>query len=275
LVWCRFCFARGKAQEGAAVLVKDAVVVVTGGASGLGAGVAEMVQAAGGRVIVFDLPAALQRRSPGASDSDTARFVGVDIAQPDQVLAAVEVAGAAFGRIDALVSCAGIGPAQRMIARDGEPHPLDVFRRTLEVNLIGLFDVLRLCAARMATNPPGDDGERGVIVNMTSISAFEGEAGQAAYAASKGGIAALTLTLARDLGRHGIRVNALAPGIIDTPMLAGFDESVKARVAEIPVFPKRLGRPDEVADAVRFCIETPYLNGEIIRLDAGVRLAGR
>ena len=209
-------------------------------------------------------------------DPDKARFVGVDVAEPDQVPAAIDEAATAFGRIDALVSCAGIGPAQRMISRDGEPHPLDVFRRALEVNLIGLFDVLRLCAVRMAVNPPrGDDGERGAIVNMTSVSAFEGEAGQAAYAASKGGIAALTLTLARDLGRHGIRVNALAPGIIDTPMLAGFDETVKARVGEIPVFPKRLGRPDDVADAVRFCLENPYLNGEIIRLDAGVRLAGR
>lgn len=257
------------------MLVKDSVVVVTGGASGLGAGVAEMVLAAGGRVIVFDLPSALTQRQPDGSDPETIRFVGVDVAQPEEVLAGVEAATAAFGRIDVLVSCAGIGPAQRMISRDGEPHPLDVFRRALEVNLIGLFDVLRLCAAQMAANQPRRDGERGAIVNMTSVSAFEGEAGQAAYAASKGGIAALTLTLARDLGRHGIRVNALAPGIIDTPMLAGFDDSVKARVAEIPVFPKRLGRPDEVADAVRFCIENPYLNGEIIRLDAGVRLAGR
>jgi 3-hydroxyacyl-CoA dehydrogenase / 3-hydroxy-2-methylbutyryl-CoA dehydrogenase len=257
------------------VLVKDAVVIVTGGASGLGAGVAEMVLTAGGRVIVLDLPAALQRREHSETAREGIRFVAVDVAAPDQVAAAVEAAAAAYGRIDALVSCAGIGPAQRMISRDGEPHPLAVFRHAIEVNLIGLFDVLRLCAARMALNRPGDDGERGAIVNMTSVSAFEGEAGQAAYAASKGGIAALTLTLARDLGRHGIRVNALAPGIIDTPMLAGFDETVKARVAEIPVFPKRLGHPDDVAGAVRFCLENPYLNGEIIRIDAGVRLAGR
>ena len=234
------------------MLVKDAVVIVTGGASGLGAAVAEMVLTAGGRVIVLDLPAALQRRERSEAAREGIRFVAVDVAAPDQVAAAVAAASAAYGRIDALVSCAGIGPAQRMISRDGEPHPLPVFRHAIEVNLIGLFDVLRLCAARMALNPPGDDGERGAIVNMTSVSAFEGEAGQAAYAASKGAIAALTLTLARDLGRHGIRVNALAPGIIDTPMLAGFDEGVKSRVAEIPVFPKRLGRSDDVAHAVRF-----------------------
>jgi 3-hydroxyacyl-CoA dehydrogenase/3-hydroxy-2-methylbutyryl-CoA dehydrogenase len=255
--------------------IKGSVAVVTGGASGLGAGVVAMLAAFGGRVIIFDLESSAGQRRAEELGEAVARFVPVDVSDADQVQSAVAAAAETFGRIDALVSCAGIGPAQRMIARDGTPHPLDVFRRTLDVNLVGLFDVLRRCAARMAENEPGVDGERGAIVNLTSVSAFEGEAGQAAYAASKGGIAALTLTLARDLGRHGIRVNALAPGIIDTPMLAGFDDSVKARVAEIPVFPKRLGTPADVADAVRFCLENPYLNGEIIRIDAGVRLAGR
>jgi 3-hydroxyacyl-CoA dehydrogenase / 3-hydroxy-2-methylbutyryl-CoA dehydrogenase len=257
------------------VQVKDTVAVVTGGASGLGAGVAGMIAAAGGRVVLLDLESSAGQQRADELGDRTARFVPVDVSDSDQVSAAVARAAQAFGRIDALVSCAGIGPAQRMISRDGIPHSLDVFRRALEVNLIGLFDVLRWCAVRMADNEPGVDGERGAIVNLTSVAAFEGEAGQAAYAASKGGIAALTLTLARDLGRHGIRVNALAPGIIDTPMLAGFDDSVKARVAEIPVFPKRLGTPADVADAVRFCLENTYLNGEIIRIDAGVRLAGR
>lgn len=254
--------------------VKDSVAVVTGGASGLGAGVAAMIVAAGGRVVILDLASSDGRRRADEL-GPAAHFEPLDVSDAERVPGAVAAAAEAFGRIDALVSCAGIGPAQRMIARDGSPHPLDVFRRALDVNLVGLFDVLRWCAVRMAANDPGIDGERGAIVNLTSVSAFEGEAGQAAYAASKGGIAALTLTLARDLGRHGIRVNALAPGIIDTPMLAGFDDSVKARVAEVPVFPKRLGTPADVADGVRFCLENPYLNGEVIRLDAGVRLAGR
>ncbi len=255
--------------------LKGSVTVVTGGASGLGAGVVDMLAAAGGRVIVFDLDSSAGSQRADGLGEDVARFVPVDVSDAARVQDAVAEAAEAFGRIDALVSCAGIGPAQRMISRDGTPHPLELFRRALDVNLIGLFDVLRWCAARMADNEPGIDGERGAIVNLTSVSAFEGEAGQAAYAASKGGIAALTLTLARDLGRHGIRVNALAPGIIDTPMLAGFDDDVKARVAEIPVFPKRLGTPADVADAVHFCLENTYVNGEIIRIDAGVRLAGR
>jgi 3-hydroxyacyl-CoA dehydrogenase/3-hydroxy-2-methylbutyryl-CoA dehydrogenase len=174
-----------------------------------------------------------------------------------------------------LVNCAGIVPAHRMLDREGNPHPLDLFRRTIEINLIGMFDVLRWAAAHMADNEPSEEGERGLIVNTTSISGIEGEAGQAAYAASKGGIIGMTLPLARDLARQGIRVMAIAPGIMDTGMLAGADQSKRDHLIGLHVFPKRLGRPEDFAALVRCCMEDTLLNGELIRLDAGTRLAGR
>jgi 3-hydroxyacyl-CoA dehydrogenase / 3-hydroxy-2-methylbutyryl-CoA dehydrogenase len=162
-----------------------------------------------------------------------------------------------------------------MIDREGRPHPLDVFRRTVEINLIGLFDVLRCAAVHMSANEPTEEGERGLIVNTASIAGFEGETGQAAYSASKGGVIALTLPLARDLARHGIRVMTIAPGIMDTGMLAGADQQRRDRLIDLHVFPKRLGRPDDFARLVRCFMEDTLLNGEVVRLDAGTRLAGR
>lgn len=253
------------------MLADDSVVIVTGGASGLGEAVVRMATQAGGLAGILDLP-----NSRGASLStelgDGAHFSPVDVTQPNQVAAAVDDVAAVFGRVDVLVSCAGVSPGHRTIDRDGNMFPLDIFAGAVAVNLIGLFDVVRHAARHMSRNAPGADGERGLIVNVASIAAFEGQAGQTAYAASKAGVAALTLPLARDLARFGIRVMSIAPGIMDTPMLAGLDERRRAALLDINLFPKRLGTPGDFASLVRCVMENPLLNGEVVRLDAGTRL---
>jgi 3-hydroxyacyl-CoA dehydrogenase/3-hydroxy-2-methylbutyryl-CoA dehydrogenase len=254
--------------------VQNSVGVVTGGASGLGLGVVRMLAAGGGRAVILDLPG-----SPGseiaAELGDAVRFVAVDVADPASVESAVAQAAVRFGRIDVLVNCAGVSPAHPMINRAGELFPLEVFARAVDVNLVGLFDVVRQVAAQMARNAPSDEGERGLIVNVASIAGIEGQVGQAAYAASKGGVIALTLPLARDLARQGIRVMAVAPGIMDTPMLAGVDERRRAALIDIHVFPKRLGTAEDFAAVVRTFMETTMLNGEVVRLDAATRLGPR
>lgn len=253
------------------MLAQNTVAVVTGGASGLGEGVVRMLADAGGRAAILDLPS-----SAGAAIAeelgDGVAFFPVDVSAPDQVRAAVDGAAERFGRIDAAVCCAGISPAGRTLDRDGEMFSLDTFRRTIEVNLIGLYDVVRNAARHMAGNEPGADGERGVIVNVASIAAMEGQIGQTAYSASKGGIVALTLPLARDLAPIGIRVLTVAPGIMDTAMVAGLDEARRERLIDLNLFPKRLGRPDDFAALVRTFLETTLFNGEVVRLDAGTRL---
>jgi 3-hydroxyacyl-CoA dehydrogenase/3-hydroxy-2-methylbutyryl-CoA dehydrogenase len=177
-----------------------------------------------------------------------------------------------MGGIDILVNAAGVVAAHRVVTRSGELFPLELFEWVLRVNLIGAFDVVRRTAGVMAQNEPGENGERGVIVNVASIAAFEGQVGQAAYSASKGGIAALTITLARDLASIGVRVNTIAPGIMDTPMMAGAPEELKQALADIHVFPKRLGRPDDFAALAQHMVENELLNGEIVRLDAATRM---
>jgi 3-hydroxyacyl-CoA dehydrogenase/3-hydroxy-2-methylbutyryl-CoA dehydrogenase len=256
------------------MLVANSVAMVSGGGSGLGAAVARMIIGAGGAVAILDLPS-----SPGARLADElgskAVFISTDITNPTQVTAAVDQTGDRFGRIDVGVNCAGISPGQRVRARDGGMHPLDVFVRTVEVNLIGTFDVIRNVVRRMAEQQPGEDGERGLIVNTASIAGYEGQVGQAAYASSKGGVIALTLPLARELSVFGIRVMCIAPGIMDTPMLAGLNEERRARLIDISVFPKRLGRPEDFADLVLSFMVQPMLNGEVVRLDSATRLAPR
>jgi 3-hydroxyacyl-CoA dehydrogenase / 3-hydroxy-2-methylbutyryl-CoA dehydrogenase len=251
--------------------VEGAVGVVTGGASGLGEATVRMLVEGGGRAVILDLEG-----SPGAALAeelgDAVRFVAADITVPAQVEGGVATAADAFGRIDLCVSCAGVSPAARVVARDGTLFPLEVFQVAVNVNLIGLFDVTRHAAARMAANEPAADGERGLIVNVGSIAGIEGQVGQAAYAASKGGVLALTLPLARDLAPLGIRVMAVAPGIMDTPMLAGVSEDRRQALADIHVFPKRLGTPADFARLVRSLMENTMLNGEIVRLDAATRL---
>ncbi|MBF6619045.1 MAG: SDR family NAD(P)-dependent oxidoreductase [Patulibacter sp.] len=253
------------------MLAKDTVAIVTGGASGLGEGTVRMLAEAGGRAAILDLPGSAGAEIAEELGDDVA-FLPVDVSNTDQVRAAVDGARERFGRIDAAICCAGISPAGRTVNRKGEMFSLDVFRKTIEVNLIGLYDVVRNAARHMADNEPGVDGERGVIVNVASIAAMEGQAGQTAYTASKGGIAALTLPLARDLAPLGIRVLSIAPGIMDTAMVAGLDDERREKLIDLNLFPKRLGRPDDFASLVRTFLETTMFNGEVVRLDAATRL---
>lgn len=252
--------------------VSESVGLITGGASGLGEGVARMLVSNGGKAVIVDRPGS-RGDEIVAELGKNAAYIACDITVPDEVEAAVAAAAEAFGRIDLLVSSAGISPAARLVARDGTPFPLDVFRAGIDVNLVGLFDVLRHAAAVMTRNEPSDEGERGLIVNIASIAGLEGQIGQASYAASKGGVIALTLPLARDLASWGIRVMCICPGVMDTAMLANASDDLRAALADINVFPKRLGRPDDLSSLVQAFMENTYLNGEVVRLDAGTRLA--
>lgn len=250
---------------------EGSVAVVTGGASGLGLGAASRVVDAGGSVTMLDLNEATGKAA-AAQLGERARFAGCDVRDPAAVANAVGQAAEDWGRIDILVNAAGVAPAQRLISRDGQLFDLDLFRFVVEVNLIGTFDVTRNAAAVMARNDPGTDGERGVVVNVASIAAFEGQVGQTAYSASKGGVVGMTLPLARDLGSLGIRVATVAPGIFDTALLASAPAELKESLAGLHVFPRRLGMPEDFAHLVQAIVENPMLNGEVIRLDAAARM---
>lgn len=245
--------------------------LVTGGASGLGEGTARRLIEAGGRVALLDLP-----QSTGgevaASLGDAAAFFPCDVTVTEEVEQAVDAAASALGGIDLCVNAAGVASAARVVNKDGTLFPIDLFRLVIRVNLVGLFDVTRHAAKHMAQNEPGPHGERGVIVNVASIAAFEGQVGQAAYSASKGGVAAMTLPLARDLASRGIRVNTIAPGIMDTPMLDAGGPGLRERLANVHLFPKRLGTADDFAALVIHLAENELINGEVIRLDAGSRM---
>ena len=254
--------------------IGNSVAFVTGGASGLGEGVVRRVVTAGGRAAILDLPSS-RGGDLAAELGDRAAFFPADVRTTDDVAAAVAGAVEAFGRIDVVVNAAGVAPAHRVVTRDGEMFPLDLFRFVVDVNLIGLFDVVRHCARAMAGNEPNSEGERGVIVNVASIAAFEGQVGQAAYAASKGGVVSLTITLARDLAASGIRVVTIAPGIMDTPMLAAAPDELREALAKLHVFPQRLGTPADFSRLVADVVANPMLNGEVIRLDAGARMPPR
>ncbi|MEV0104887.1 SDR family NAD(P)-dependent oxidoreductase [Nocardia sp. NPDC050799] len=250
--------------------VTGAVGIITGGGGGLGAGVARMLAAHGGRAVVLDL------ETSAAADLErevtNVTFVPTDVSVPDQVRAAVDRVRAEYGRIDLCVNAAGISPAQRVVDRRGRAHDLPTFEKVLDINLVGAFDVIRTVAAAMSGNEAGPDGERGLIVNVSSAAGLEGQVGQAAYTASKGALIALTLQLARDLAIHGIRVMTVAPGIMDTPMLAGIDGDRRAALVDLHVFPKRLGTPEDFAALVKCFMEVTLLNGEVVRLDAATRL---
>ena len=250
--------------------VEGKTFVVTGGASGLGAATAKMLVARGGHVVVADLNAAdseLQREL-GAS----AVFVATDVTREEDGRRAVQAAQQSFGALHGLVNCAGVAPSERVVGKAG-PHALESFTRAVSINLIGSFNMLRLAAEAMMSNEPDGEGERGVIINTASISAYEGQIGQVAYAASKAGVIGMTLPAARELARFGIRVVTIAPGTFLTPMMAGFSQAVQESLAQAVPFPARLGRPEEYAQLVATICELSMLNGETIRLDGALRMA--
>jgi len=247
--------------------------IVSGAASGLGAATAEMLIEAGAQVMLVDLNAqAVEAKA--AALGPKARFAVADVSQEDAAKAAIDATVQAFGSLHGLVNCAGIVGAEKVLGKNG-PHGLDSFSRVINVNLIGSFNLLRLAAAAMAEGQASADGERGVIINTASIAAYDGQIGQAAYAASKGAIASLTLPAARELARFGIRVMTIAPGIFETPMMAGMTQEVRDSLAAGVPFPPRLGRPQEYAALARHIIENSMLNGEVIRLDGALRMAAK
>ena len=246
-------------------------MLVSGGASGLGGATTDMVIAAGGRAVIIDINEQTGARKV-EQHGDAVRFVRTDVTSDAEVQRAVDTAVATFGRLDGVVNAAGIAVAERVLPREG-PQPLEHFARTIQINLIGTFNVIRLAAAAMSSNDPLPSGERGVIVNTASVAAFDGQIGQAAYAASKGGIVGMTLPIAREFARMGIRVMTIAPGTFDTPLLSGLPDAARQSLAQQVPFPPRLGRPEEYAALVRHIFENEMLNGEVIRLDGAIRMA--
>jgi NAD(P)-dependent dehydrogenase (short-subunit alcohol dehydrogenase family) len=246
------------------VEISGRTFLVTGGGSGLGLATARMLTGAGANVVAADLR--------GEPDANT-RFVETDVTDEESVGAAVEAA-LESGPLSGAINCAGVAIAEKALGRDG-PHSLDSFTKVIQVNLIGTFNVIRLAAAAMLGNEPDEEGGRGVIVNTASVAAFDGQIGQAAYAASKGGVVSVTLPLAREFARSGIRVAAIAPGLFDTPMMAGLPEEARESLGRQVPFPSRLGRPEEYAALVRHIVENDLINGEVIRLDGAIRMAPR
>jgi len=253
------------------VTPKGQAALVTGGGSGLGAATAARLATAGAKVALLDVNLEAARTTASKLG---AIAVSCDVADAESTVAALATARSAHGPARILVNCAGIASAKRIVGRDG-PMPLGDFERVIKVNLIGTFNAMRLAAADMATLDPLADGERGVIVTTASVAAYEGQIGQAAYAASKGGVASLVLPAAREFGQFGIRVCGIAPGIFKTPMLTALPEDVQQSLAASVTFPKLLGSPEQYADLVLHMIENRYLNGEVIRLDGALRMAAR
>jgi NAD(P)-dependent dehydrogenase (short-subunit alcohol dehydrogenase family) len=250
--------------------IRSKTFIVTGAASGLGEATARMIVNRGGSVLIADINPAGAALATELGRS--AHFIPTDVTSEADGIRAVETAKSKFGALHGLVNCAGIAPTERIAGRGG-PHSLETFTRAITINLIGTFNMLRLAAAVIATNEPLADGERGVIVNTASIAAFEGQIGQAAYAASKAGVAGLTLPAARELARFGIRVVTIAPGLFMTPMMAGFSPEVQQSLAQTVLFPQRLGKPEEFAELVATICAQTMLNGETIRLDGALRMA--
>ena len=255
--------------------LNETAAIVSGGASGLGEATARELAAAGARVVIADLN---EQQGKSVADAIGGLFVGTDVSDEQSVQAAVDAAAAAGPPLRTVVSCAGIGWAARTVGRDGAPHDLAAYRKVIDVNLIGTFNLMRIAAAQIARTEPADaDGQRGVIINTSSVAGIEGQTGQIAYSASKGGIIGMTVPAARDLSVIGVRVNTICPGVIHTPIyksIAGEGrdaEAFLAKLAEPVVFPKRLGRPDEFGQLVRSLIENDYMNAEVVRFDGGIR----
>ena len=253
--------------------IKDHTFLVTGGASGLGLATATIIVEHGGNALIADLNAAA-----GQATADSlgvhAKFVLTDVTNEDSVLNAISVAQSTFGGLHGAVNCAGVGPAERVVGRQGA-HSLTNFSKVITVNLIGTFNVIRLVAAVLQNNAPQEGGERGVLISTASVAAYDGQIGQAAYSASKGGVVGMTLPIARELARFGIRVMTIAPGLFETPLLAGMPDDVRASLGQQVPFPPRLGRPHEYAALAKHILENQMLNGEVIRLDGAIRMAAK
>jgi NAD(P)-dependent dehydrogenase (short-subunit alcohol dehydrogenase family) len=251
--------------------IQGCTFLVSGGSSGLGAACVRRLAALQANVVIADI-----NQEVGQALADelggAVAFAPMNVAEEANVLSAVAVAIERFGHLHGVINCAGVAIAQKVLGKDG-PHALSAFAKVIAVNLTGSFNVIRLAAAAMVHNEPNEDGERGVIINTASVAAFDGQIGQAAYSASKGGIVGMTLPIARELARSGIRVMTIAPGIFDTPMLAGLPEAARLSLGQQVPFPSRLGRPDEYAALAQHIIENPMLNGEVIRLDGAIRMA--
>jgi len=253
--------------------IEGKTAMVTGGASGLGMATVRNLHSLGANVVIADL--SVQNGEAFCAElGSKAAFAETNVTKTETVQAAIDLAVEKFGAIHILVNCAGTGSAMKLVGKYG-PHDLEIFRQIVELNLIGTFDASRLSAFKMQNNEPDENGERGVIVNCASVAAFEGQMGQVAYAASKAGVVGMTLTIARDMGRSGIRCCTIAPGVFDTPLMALAPEEIKKGIAATVPFPQRLGNPKEFAALAQHIIQNPYLNGETIRLDGGVRMQPR
>lgn len=253
--------------------IQQKTFLVTGGASGLGFATAKMIVENGGNAVLLDINEEAGQKAERELGQQ-ARFAKTDVSDEGQVQDAIDLAISTFRGVNGVANCAGIGPAQRVVGKNG-PHALGLFSKVIQINLIGTFNVIRLAASVMQNNEAGDSGERGVIINTASVAAFDGQIGQAAYSASKGGIVGMTLPIARELARFGIRVMTIAPGIFETPLLMGMSDDVKASLGQQVPFPSRLGQPDEYAALVKHIIENQMLNGEVIRLDGAIRMAAK
>lgn len=248
--------------------LKDVVAVISGGASGLGEGTARALAAAGAKVAILDMSL---ERAQGVAEGLGGIALACDVSDAASAEKAMAEVEAQLGPCGVAVNCAGIAPAKRIVGRDG-PQSLEDFNKVIQVNLVGTFNIMRLAAAQMQKRDPNSDGERGVIVSTASVAAFEGQIGQAAYAASKGGVASLTLPAAREFAKSGIRVNAIAPGLFGTPMLLGMPQEVQDSLASTLPFPSRFGKPEEYAKLVLHMIDNPIMNGEVVRLDSALRM---
>ncbi|XP_072027502.1 3-hydroxyacyl-CoA dehydrogenase type-2-like [Amphiura filiformis] len=252
--------------------IQGAVALITGAASGLGRGAAERFIQKGARVVILDLPSS-KGEEVAKELGENCRFAPANVTSEDDVRSAIDVARESFGRLDVAVNCAGIGVAIKTYNFNKDrPHPLREFEKVLMVNTLGSFNVIRLTAGVMGKNEPDIDGQRGVIINTASVAAFDGQMGQAAYSASKGAIVGMTLPIARDLSSQGIRINTVAPGLFDTPLLASLPDKVRTFLARSIPFPQRLGSPDEYAHMVQVLVENPMMNGEVVRLDGALRM---
>lgn len=253
--------------------IENNTFLVTGGASGLGFATAKMIVENGGNAVLLDVNEEAGKTAQSNLGTKS-KFIKTDVTNEEQVQSALNQSVEAYGSIEGIINCAGVGPAKRVVGKEG-PHPLDFFQKVININLIGTFNTLRLVADKLQNNEPNTEGERGIIINTASVAAFDGQIGQAAYSASKGGIVAMTLPIAREFARMGIRVMAIAPGIFETPLLASLPQEAQDSLGKQVPFPPRLGRPSEFANLVKQIIENTMLNGEVIRLDGAIRMGAK